>query len=131
MDSDTGVVYDIIKQELEDLSLMIRPTFNMLGEESIDEIISQNESLGPKELLVEQLEGYGNSDVNTLAIELYEYLSKDKLDEANELITQFYDEHYNNVDEDVEFKTEQVEKQDSPQEESKDDVQVTFKEVLK
>ena len=130
VDSDTGIVYDIIKQELEDLSLMIRPTFNMIGEESIDEIITQNESLGPKELLIEQLKGYGSDDVNTLAVELYDFLSKDKIDEAKDLVSLFYDTHYRNVEDIVEFKTEEVEKEEPPEEES-DDVQVTFNEVLK
>ena len=38
VDSDTGYVYDMIKEELGDLSLMIRPTFNMVGEESIKRV---------------------------------------------------------------------------------------------
>ena len=130
VDSDTGIVYDIIKQELEDLSLMIRPTFNMVGEESIDEIINQNESLGPKELLVENLKKYDDSNVDTLALELYEYLSKDKIDEAKDLVNLFYERYYKNVEEVVEFKTEEVEKEEPPEEES-GDVQVTFNEVLK
>ena len=64
-----------------------------------------------------------------MAIDLYDYLSKDKLDEAGELISQFYDEHYRNIQEDVEFKTEEVEKESDSQKES-GDIQLTFKEVL-
>ena len=129
--SDTNRVYDMINEELGELSLMIRPKFFMAGEEEdVDVILSQNDSLGPKELLVEQLKGYGNEDVNTLAMDLYDLLSKDKIDESKDLIDQFYDQHYSNVEEEVEFKTEKVEKEQSTQKEE-DDVQVTFNEVLK
>ena len=124
VDSDTNFVYDIINEELEDLALMIRPTFTMAGEESIDEILNKKDALGPKELLIEELKGYGNSDVNNLAIELYENLSKDKIEESRELIDQFFEQFYSNAD-DVEFETEQP-----PKEEPKE-VQVTFKEELK
>ena len=127
VESDTGVVYEMITEELGDLSLMIRPNFNKVGEQSIDEILSSNESLGPKELLTEQLKGYGSDDVNQLAIELYEYLSKDKLEESKALISQFFDEFYDNSKEDAE--TEAVDYDESPQDES-DDIQVIFKGVL-
>ena len=137
VDSDTGYVYEMIKEELGDLSLMIRPTFNMRGEESIDDIISHNESVGPKELIVEKLEGYENSDVNNLAIELYDYLSKDKLEESQSLIDQFFIENYQSEKEDVEFRSESSEieevedmlEEKTPEEKSKD-VQVTFKGAL-
>jgi len=130
VDSDTSVVYDIINEELGDLALMIRPKFNMLGEESIDDIINQDTGVGPKELLVDQLKGYGDSNVNQLAVDLYDFLSKDKIDESKELVDQFFNEFYNKSKDDVEFKTEEVETEEAPQEKS-EDVQVTFNEVLK
>ncbi|WP_458456811.1 metallophosphoesterase family protein [Methanobrevibacter sp.] len=126
VESDTSRVYEMITDELGDLALMIRPKFNMVGEESIDEIINQDGSVGPKELIVGQLEGYGNSDINKLAVDLYDYLSKDKIDESRNLINHFYEEYYSNIDEDVEFKTESVEKDEKPKEKS-EDVQLTFK----
>jgi len=112
------------------LALMIRPKFNMLGEESIDDIINQDTGVGPKELLVDQLKGYGDSNVNQLAVDLYDFLSKDKIDESKELVDQFFNEFYNKSKDDVEFKTEEVETEEAPQEKS-EDVQVTFNEVLK
>ncbi|WP_458454481.1 metallophosphoesterase family protein [Methanobrevibacter sp.] len=127
VESDTSKVYEIIKEELGDLSLMIRPTFNMYDEMPVDSEITADR-LGPEQLLKKQLAGYGNSDVDTLAQDLYELLSKDKIEESKELIDQFYSEHYTNVKEDVEFKTEKVE--EKPPEEEKTDSQVTFKEVL-
>ena len=129
--SDTGRVYNVIKEELGEYSLMIRPTFNMLGEKTIDEITNQKDSLGPKDLLVEQLDEYGDEVVNTLALELYDLLSKDKLDESGELINLFFEQYYSNVKDDVEFKTESFEKEEIPPEDENDDVQVKFNEVLK
>ena len=131
VDSDTGYVYDMIKEELGDLSLMIRPTFNMVGEESIDDIIVHTESVGPKELIIEKLEDYEDKDVEKLAIELYDYLSKDKLEESQVLIDQFFIEKYNTSKDDEEIKTEETLPDEAEEEtpESKD-IQVTFKEVL-
>ncbi len=130
VESDTSVVYEIITEELGDLSLMIRPKFNMVGEESIDEIFLNKESLGPKELLIEQLKGYGSNDVNQLAIDLYEYLSKDKLEESKELINQFFDEFYDTSKDEENLESRELEMDEEPQEES-EDVQETLEEVLK
>ena len=128
VESDTGRVYEIINDELGELALMIRPTFVMAGEEIIlDDAKSTN--LGPEQLIEKELEGYGNSEVTTLAIDLYRMLSKDKLDESGELINQYFDDHFNRTDEESEFKTEELKSQEPPKEE-KEDVQVTFgKEV--
>ena len=123
VDSDTGRVYEIIKEQLGDLALMIRPTFIMAGEEY--EIIDvESKKLGPEQLIESQLEGYGNSEVTTLAIDLYHLLSKDKVDESQEIISQYFDDHYANVAEEFEFKTEEIKKQ--PLSDDKEDVQVTF-----
>ena len=126
--SDTSKVYSIIKDELGEFSLMIRPTFNMAGEESLSDITK--DSLGPKDLIVDQLQDYGNEVVDTLAVELYDLLSKDKIEESGELINLFYEQYYSNIKDDVEFKTESIEK-DEPHQEESDDVQVKFNEVLK
>ncbi len=126
VEDDTRKIYEIIMQELGDLSLMIRPTFVMAGEQV--ELINLNQDkIGPEQLIEKQLEGYGNSEVTTLAIDLYHYLSKDKLDESHELIHQYYDDHYSNDDKNVEFKTEDIKNDDLSH---KDDTQVTFKEAL-
>lgn len=124
VESDTSNVYEIINDELGDLSLMIRPRFIMAGEELIEETI-KNDSLGPKELLEEQLKSYGDENVTQLAIDLYDYLSKDKLDESGQLIKQFFNEFYSNG----EFKTGEAENETSQEE--PEDVQTTFNEVLK
>ena len=128
VENDTKMVYDIIKDELGDLALMIRPTFNMVGQEPVIKHDLQSK-VGPEKLLVKQLEGYDDSNVDTLATDLYGLLSKDKIEEANEIINQFYNDYYVSVTEDVEFKTEEV-KNEEPSKEL-EDVQVKFDEVLK
>ncbi len=146
VDSDTGEIYDIIQEELGDSSLIIRPTFNTVNGE-IDEIFLRDEPIGPKELIDEKLDGYGSSDVNKLAVDLYELLSKDKLEDAQGVIDQYFTQHYVSVGNDIEFKTEEFERddvdaeifendglepipQDDQEEDATKDIQVTFKEVL-
>ena len=128
VDSDTSIIYDIINQELGDLALMIRPVFKMLDEVTV-EIDSNNEAIGPKELLDEALDGYGTDNVNKLANDLYEYLSKGKLEETEDLLETYFNENYNSEIEEVEFKTEEIEKKETPVEE-KPDIQVTFKKEV-
>ena len=119
VDSDTGIIYDIINRELGDLSLMIRPTFNLENEDIEIDIIRES-PIGPEELLIEKLEGYQNEDVQKLAVDLYNFLSKDKLEDSRELIDQYFIEHYPSLD---------VDEVEETSEETKD-IQVTFKEAV-
>ena len=139
VESDTRFVYDMINEELGDLSLMIRPTFSMAGEESIDEILREDTRIGPMELIDEQSNEIGRGPTRKLAGDLYNYLSKDNLEDAQELIDQYFKENYKTLDDDIEFKTETIEKNEdleepakkqTPEEEPKD-VQVTFKKEVK
>lgn len=129
VESDTNRVYEMINEELGDLSLMIRPKFRMIEEEDVEVALDDTDRLGPKELIDEQLKGYGNDAVNRLAIDLYELLAKDKTEESQDLLEQFFDEYYHTSIDDAEFKTEEVEFEEEADEEQKD-TQVTFKEVL-
>ena len=126
VDSDTAIVYEKINRELGDLSLMIRPTFNMVGDE-ISEISIQDGSVGPKEVLYQKLEGYNNESINKLVIDLYEYLSKDKLEESKELIDYFYNENYSSGSENEKFESEKIVEDKTPEDASKD-IQLTFGE---
>ena len=126
VDSDTAIVYEKINRELGDLSLMIRPTFNMVGDE-ISEISIQDGSVGPKEVLYQKLEGYNNESINKLVIDLYDYLSKDKLEESKELIDYFYNENYSSGSENEKFESEKIVEDKTPEDASKD-IQLTFGE---
>lgn len=124
VESDTKRVYELIKEELGDLSLMIRPTFNMVGEESIDYITVNDTSVGPKEIIKEQLKEYDDKEITKLAMDLYEFLSKDKIDESKELTDQFFQEFYKTPVKDMEFENEEMD-EDTPKEKPKE-VQTTF-----
>ena len=70
---------------------MIRPTFNVLDREvDVDAIINDENALGPKELLIDELKEYDSEDVNNLAVELYDLLSKNNIicDDSGEEITE-------------------------------------------
>ena len=121
VESDTRGIYDLIKDELGDLALMIRPTFNMAGQDPVPREVGAN--VGPEKLIATQLEEYQNAEVETLGTDLYRLLSKDKTDEAREIIDQFYHDHYASG-------TEEVESVDDVDEEASEegDVQTTLME---
>ena len=96
VESDTKMVYEMIKEELGDLALMIRPKFNMAGEKSIDELFEEDANIGPKDIIRKQLEDYNSEEVNQLALDLYDNLSKDRIEESRDLLEQFFDEYYDN-----------------------------------
>ena len=73
---------------------MIRPKFITPGEDNIDLIIDKENALGPVEVLSSRLESYDDEDITKFATELYGLLSKDRNDEARELIDEFYKEKY-------------------------------------
>ncbi|MBP3792071.1 MAG: DNA repair exonuclease [Methanobrevibacter sp.] len=125
VDSDTSRVYELIKEELGDLSLMIRPTFNMFDMDDPELVADGNGNVAATDIIVKQLEMYDNKDVDALATDLYDLLSKDKMDESKELINQFYEEFYAH-EKDSNDGSEDIEEEQPPIEE-KEDVQVTFK----
>ena len=126
VEGETGSIYELINDELSDLSLLIRPKFTTVGEMDNDALLDKNDSIGPKELILNQLKDYDSEEVNNLAVDLYDLLSKDNLEDAEELIIQFYKENYHTKYE-APTKKEVVEEDDEPS----GDVQVTFNEVLK
>ena len=86
--------YEVINDELDSLSLMIRPKFITSDEENIDLIIDKENALGPIEVLSSRLESYDDEDITKLAVDLYNLLSKDKSEEAEELLNEFYNKKY-------------------------------------
>ena len=92
--TSTSNAHEIITEELDDLALMIRPKFKVPGEESIDLIIDKENALGPIEVLSSRLEKYDDAEIIKFATELYNLLSKDKSEDAKELMDEFYKEKY-------------------------------------
>ena len=128
VESDINKVYELINEELGDLSLMIRPNFIMVDDVDAEVIINDSQ-VGPKQILKDHLKGYDDEAVTNLAVDLYDYLSKDKLDESKDLVDQFYEDNYHTViEEDEDLIIEDID-EETPLEKPKDK-QVTFKEVL-
>lgn len=92
--TSTSNAYELINEELEGWALMIRPKFIAPDEENIDLIIDKENALGPIEVLSSRLESYDDEDITKFAVELYGLLSKDKNEDARELIDEFYKEKY-------------------------------------
>ena len=119
VESDTGMVYEMINEELSEFALMIRPKFNM-ADEPIGPDIENDATIGPEELITEQLKHYDCDELNQFGLDLYDFLSKDKIDESRDLVEQFFSEFYD--------KSKKYEK--APQEEL-EEVQETLDGVLK
>ncbi|KZX11961.1 metallophosphoesterase family protein [Methanobrevibacter curvatus] len=88
-------IFEVLNKTLSNLTINLRPDFEELqlrGEE--DNILISDEPLNPKFLIRERLEEYGNEDLTTLAIDLLDNLSQNKVDEANRLADKFYNEYY-------------------------------------
>ena len=96
IDTSTGDIYEFINKELGDLTLMIKLKFNTVSQEvDVNTILNDDSTLGPKELLVEELSKYNDENIDNLAVELYDLLSKDKTEESIELVSNFFNQHYN------------------------------------
>lgn len=93
VDSDTTDIYELIKGELGEYSLMIRPKFQLIDEE-VEELIRKDTSLGPKELLIEGLKEFNNESVEKLAVELYDSLSKENNENSEKIISDYYTAHF-------------------------------------
>ena len=104
IDIDTTDVYELIKKELGDYALMIRPKFQLIDEE-VEELINKDTSLGPKELLVEGLKEFDDESISRLAIDLYDSLSKDDNEGSEKIISDYYDSHFA-IEEDEEKNTQ-------------------------
>ncbi|MDR3222477.1 MAG: DNA repair exonuclease [Methanobrevibacter sp.] len=86
-------VFEKINTELGDLTLSIKPDFK------IEPLIKTSEAmdlstLSPKKLLINGLLEYDNEDINDLAINLLDNLSKDKIEDAERLVERFYKEYF-------------------------------------
>ena len=92
--TSASTAHEFITNELDDFALMIRPKFKVPGEESIDLIIDKENALGPIEVLSSRLEKYDDEEITKFATELYNLLSKDKSEDARELMDEFYRENY-------------------------------------
>ena len=91
-DFSSSEVYDSLTRHLSDLCLSFRPTFNI--EQKYEELIDFKEGpININRLIAEKFEDEGE-DVVKFTINLFEELSKDKLEAAEDSIKIFYDNRY-------------------------------------
>lgn len=91
-DFSSSEVYDYLTRHLSDLCLSFRPTFNI--EQKYEELIDFKEGpININRLIAEKFEDEGE-DVVKFTINLFEELSKDKLEAAEDSIKIFYDNRY-------------------------------------
>jgi exonuclease SbcD len=101
---NTQEVYDLIHKTLDNFTINIRPHFEPDNvKQELDSIINEK-TLEPRQLIIKKLEDLENDDVNNLALDLFDNLSKNKLQESEKIaanfFTEYFGEHGINISED-------------------------------
>lgn len=98
-------IYEIIQEEIGEYVLNLRPTFKpdeILEEEKY---IEAGKPLNPKAVLRSKInEKYGMEEVTDLSIDLLENLSAKKINDAQILSDDFYEEYYSPKNESIEMR---------------------------
>ena len=92
---DSTGVFNLLNKDLADLSLMLRPNFKITTEEE-KEFVHSNTSLEINKLIAQELKEYDNEDIYNFASDLLNDLSKDKFEDAEEVIQNFYNTYLAN-----------------------------------
>jgi len=92
-------VYKKLNDALSKITLMLRPSFKSEDLIKEEKLIGDNNSLEPKDLLAEHLKSFDNEDISSLAIDLLDSLSKDKLEESEKISNAFYEEYFGRYEE--------------------------------
>jgi DNA repair exonuclease SbcCD nuclease subunit len=88
-------VYEKLNESFGKSTLMLRPNFKVRESKDNERIIiSDNDSLNPKSLLIEKLEHFDNEDINNLAIDLMDNLSTDNNVESEKIVNKFFQEYF-------------------------------------
>ncbi len=93
IEGDSGEIHELIIEELEDFCLIIRTRFNFEEDFDIMELGSDS-GIEITELIKENLEKYEDETITNLAIDIYQNLSKNQNETAEEVINQFYEDYY-------------------------------------
>ncbi|MGL6297976.1 MAG: metallophosphoesterase family protein [Methanobacteriaceae archaeon] len=103
--SDT---YEFIDKSISNKCLSLRPNFILTEDFDFDiNNIDFNDSLGPKELIVERLKSLDNEDITFLATHLFDYLTVNNQESARVLLKSFsrsyFHEELNESISDIDF----------------------------
>ncbi len=87
-------VFETVHKTLDDYTLNIRPHFepDKIKEDLL--AIENEKTLEPRQLIVKKLEDLENEDVDRLAIDLFENLSKNKLPESEKIAEDFFNSYF-------------------------------------
>lgn len=94
-DFDASAVYEVIQDEIGDKVLNLRPVFKPARVLDDEKEIDSDRIFDPKTLLQERLnEKYSKPEITSLSLDLLEYLSAKRTEDARQVSHDFYDEHY-------------------------------------
>lgn len=94
-DFDAAEVYEIIQEAIGSKVLNLRPVFKPAKVLEDEEGIDSDKIFDPKTLLHEKLnEKYGRPEITNLSLDLLDYLSTKRIEDAQHVSVDFYDEHY-------------------------------------
>ena len=94
-DFNSSDVYDIINDALGEYVLTIRPNFKPDDPTSIEIPEGDDETLDPRGLLYQELDERHNSkEINNLAVDLLDNLSKGNEEESKHISDKFYEDFY-------------------------------------
>ena len=94
-DFNSSDVYDIINDALGEYVLTIRPNFKPDDPTSIEIPEGDDETLDPRGLLYQELDEKHNSkEINNLAVDLLDNLSKGNEEESKHISDKFYEDFY-------------------------------------
>ena len=113
-DFDSAIVYEIIKEEIGDSVLNLRPSFKPDKVLEEERVIDETKILDPRTLLQKRVnEKYGNNEVNKLSVDLLDNLSVGRIDDAKFISDRFYSQHYYNEEKAEEANNVEIEESDS------------------
>lgn len=99
-DFDSAIVYEIIKEEIGDSVLNLRPSFKPDKVLEEERVIDETKILDPRTLLQKRVnEKYGRDEVNKLSVDLLDNLSVGRIEDAKFISDRFYSQHYYNEEE--------------------------------
>ncbi|WP_458404029.1 metallophosphoesterase family protein [Methanobrevibacter sp.] len=95
-DFDASEIYEVIQDAIGDKVLNLRPVFKPGNVSEEEDAIDPDRIFDPKTLLHDRLqEKYGSPEITGLSLDLLDYLSSKRTDDAKEIAHDFYDGHFN------------------------------------
>lgn len=133
VDRNVKDIHDLISSKLSDSALIIRPVFKFSDDEEI-ESFSVSGRLGPRELLVDKLNEFGNENIVKLGVDLYNTLHITHTEEADEVARSYFENNFDSIvvdkKDDESDDGEDVEESEEDSNSKKDSNVITFKGAL-